>query len=449
MDGMNEQTERHTLKRFHLWLTAHLLERAVQIHPGEVRTVGWSFIYFFALLCGYYILRPVRDEMGIAGGTENLQWLFTGTFIAMLCASPLFAALTARYPRHFFLPLVYWFFIANILLFYTLFQSSVPTRYVAWGFFIWISVFNLFVVSVFWSFMVDLFTTEQAQRVFGFIAAGGSAGALVGPFVASLLVRVTGPVNLLPMAAGMLAVAVLSIYRLLHWTARIDMMPAATGRVRASGREEQPLGGGVFTGMQLVLRSRYLLGICLFMWLFTTLSTFLYFEQAHIIAANFVDPGQRTAVFAAIDLAVNAITIFTQLFLTSRIIARLGFPGTLGLVPALTVIGFAGLGVIPALAILVAFQVLRRAGDYAVTRPAREMLFIAVNREEKYKSKNFIDTVVYRGGDAVSGWLFAGLMALGLGLQAIAMVAVPVAVLWAAVAVYLGRAQQGRSARLS
>lgn len=446
---MNEHPEASSFKRFYRRLPVRLLERAVRIHPGEVRAVVWSFTYFFALLCGYYILRPVREEMGIAGGTENLQWLFTGTFIAMLCISPLFAALTARYPRRVFLPLVYWFFIANILLFYALFQSSVPTRYVAWGFFIWISVFNLFVVSVFWSFMVDLFTTEQARRVFGFIAAGGSAGALVGPFIASLLVRVIGPVNLLPVAAAMLAVAVQSIHRLLHWTARTHTMLTTTGRVSASGREERPLGGGVFTGMRLVFRSRYLLGICLFMWLFTTLSTFLYFEQAHIIAASFADPGQRTAVFAAIDLSVNTVTIFTQLFLTSRIIARLGLPGTLGLVPALTVIGFAGLGAVPALGMLIAFQVVRRAGDYAVTRPAREMLFTVVNREEKYKSKNFIDTVVYRGGDAVSGWLFAGLMTFGLGLQAIAMIAVPVAMLWAAVAIYLGRAQQGRSARLS
>lgn len=447
---MNEQPEAFSLKRFRYGL----LERAVRIHPGEARAVAWSFVYFFALLCGYYILRPVRDEMGIAGGTEHLPWLFTGTFIAMLCASPLFAALTVRYPRRVFLPLVYWFFIANILLFYALFQSSVPARYVAWGFFIWISVFNLFVVSVFWSFMVDLFTTEQARRVFGFIAAGGSAGALAGPLVATLLVRVIGPVDLLPVAAVMLAVAVLSIHRLLRWAARrkgerADAASAETGRAGSSGREEQPLGGGVFTGMRLVLRSRYLLGICLFMWLFTTLSTFLYFEQAHIIAANFSDPGQRTAVFASIDLGVNAITIFTQLFLTSRIIARLGLPATLGLVPALTVVGFAGLGMIPVLGMLVAFQVLRRAGDYAITRPARETLFTVVNREEKYKSKNFIDTVVYRGGDAVSGWLFAALMALGLGLQAIAFVAVPVAVLWTAVAVYLGRAQQRRSARLS
>lgn len=344
-------------------------------------------------------------------------------------------------------------FIANILLFYALFQSDVPVRYTAWGFFIWISVFNLFVVSVFWSFMVDLFTTEQARRVFGFIAAGGSAGALAGPFVASLLVHAIGPFNLLPVAAAMLIVVVLSIHRLLHRAAVhksdcADAVPAA-GQTGANGVEERPLGGGVLTGMRLMLRSRYLLGICLFMWLFTTLSTFLYFEQAHIVAANFADPGQRTAVFAAIDLAVNAITIFTQLFLTSRLITRLGFPGTLGLVPALTVVGFAGLGAAPVLGMLIAFQVLRRAGDYAVTRPAREMLVTVVNREEKYKSKNFIDTAVYRGGDAVSGWLFAGLMALGLGLQAIAMVAVPVAMLWAAVAVYLGRAQQRRGARLS
>jgi AAA family ATP:ADP antiporter len=408
------------------------------VRRGEVTATFWSFGYFFCLLCSYYVLRPVREEMGIAGGVERLPWLFTGTFLAMVAAVPVFGALAGRYPRRTLLPVVYTFFIACILALFALLRSGVATAWAPAAFFIWLSVFNLFVVSVFWSFMADVWREEQARRLFGFIAAGGSAGALVGPALTAAVVGRIGPVNLLPGAAAVLAGALLCIARLRRWA----LAPGPAVPPSRGGDDDAALGGGALGGVTLVLRSRYLLGICLFVVLSTVLATFVYFGQAHIVRASFPDPARRTAVFALIDLAVNALTIGAQLFLTGRLVARLGLPRTLALLPALTFLGFAALGATPIVAVLAMFQVLRRAAQYAVAAPAREMLFTVVRREEKYKAKTFIDTVVYRGGDAVSGWAFAGLTALGLGLAGIAVVALPLAATWIATAVYLGRRQE-------
>jgi AAA family ATP:ADP antiporter len=421
----------------HAWLT-----RLVQVEPHELRPLLWSFAYFFSLLCGYYILRPMRDAMGIAGGVEQLQWLFTGTFVAMLAAVPLFGWVTSRYSRRRFLPYVYGFFIANLLVFYALLGAEGSHVYAARAFFIWTSVYNLFVVSVFWSFMVDLYTDAQAKRLFGFVAAGGTAGALVGPVLAAALALPLGTASLLLLSAGFLGVAVLCIHRLIAWDAQ---QRPATSPEQPPG-EARPLGGGVVAAIPLVLRSPYLLGIALFMLLFTTASTVLYFQQAQIVRDAFASSEERTAVFAAVDFAVNALTITIQVFLTGRLVRALGMAGTLALVPVLLGAGFVALGLAPVLAVIVAVQVLRRAGDYAVTRPAREMLFVVLGREEKYKAKNFIDTVAYRGGDAVSAWAYSGLRAMGLGLGAIAFVAVPVAGLWAWLAYRLGRRQEALAA---
>lgn len=427
---------------------AAFLNPAVPIRAEEVAAVLWSFIYFFCLLGGYYILRPVRDEMGIIGGVSNLQWLFTGTFVAMLLAVPLFGWVAARFPRRVFVPLIYYFFIANILLFFVLFRMEIAPERMARAFFIWVSVFNLFVVSVFWSFMADIFSSRQAERLFGVIAAGGSAGAIAGPAVAGLLAPAVGPTNLLPISAGVLAVALIAIHQLRHWDIRIGHGPekGPPGAATASAEEnpewietERALGGGALGGVRRLLASPYLLGICLFILLYTTLSTFLYFQQAHIVRDAFDNSAQRTAVFAWIDFAVNALTVLAQLFITHRVVARFGVGVALAVLPLVAIVGFALLASSPVLAVLLAFQVLRRAGNYSITRPAREMLFTVLAREEKYKAKNFIDTVVYRGGDAVAGWIFAGLTAMGLGLGAIAGVAVPIAGLWLLVALWLGR----------
>lgn len=396
----------------------------------------WAFAYFFFLLSSYYVLRPVRDEMGIQGGVGNLPWLFSGTFLAMIAAVPLFGWVSSRFARRTLLPMVYLFFAVNLLLFYALMESGLAPAFTAQAFFIWVSVFNLFVVSVFWSFMADLFRNEQARRLFGFISAGGSVGALAGPLITATLAPAIGPTNLLPISAALLCACVGCILRLGAWSAR---HPAE--RRSPPENVEQPLGGSIFSGITLVLQSPYLIGICIYVMLGTLLGTFLYFHQANIIAIEIPSPEQRTALFARIDLAVNALTLFCQVFVVGRVIARLGVAGTLILLPIAGAIGFFAIGLFPTLAVLVAFQVIRRAGEYAIAKPAREILFTVLNRQEKYKSKNVIDTVVFRGGDAASGWLYEGLRMLGLGFSGIAFIAVPIAVLWAGTGWMLGRSQ--------
>ncbi len=427
----------------HIWL-----KRLVNVEPGEIRALLWSFSYFFALLCSYYILRPMRDEMGIAGGVEHLQWLFTGTFLAMLAAVPLFGWVTSRYPRKQFLPLVYIFFIACLLLFFGLFRYGRIDALVARAFFIWTSVFNLFIVSVFWSFMADLFSNAQAKRLFGFIAAGGTAGALAGPALTATLAIPLGPTNLLLISAACLAWAMLCIRRLLAWregTGPMQVVAADAGEENPQTGNDQGLGGGALAGLRLIVGSPYLLGICLLILLYTTLSTFLYFQQAQIIRDNFDDPAKRTTVFAAMDFAVNALTLVGQVFLTSRLVKAVGLGWTLALIPLLLAGGFLLLGLAPLLAVLVVVQVGRRAGNYAIMKPAREMLFVILSQEEKYKAKNVIDTVIYRSGDVISAWAYTGLQALGLGFSAIAFIAVPVAGGWAWISYQLGRMQEVRA----
>ncbi len=420
---------------------ARWLRRLVNVEPMEGRALFWSFSYFFALLCSYYIVRPLRDEMGVAGGVENLHWLFTGTFIAMLAAVPVFGWLTSRYRRSQFLPAIYLFFILNLLGFYSLFQSEVAHVYVARAFFIWTSVFNLFVVSVFWSFMTDLYNDAQAKRLFGFIAAGGTAGAITGPTLTTALAIPLGPTNLLLVSALFLFWAVWSIRRLIYWNKNTAQNHSDKRENKTENTKDKPLGGGVLTGIKLVFSSPYLSGIALLMILYTTLSTFLYFQQAEIIRDSFAGSAERTSVFAAIDLAVNGLTIIIQLFLTSRLVKSIGLAWTLALVPLILCAGFLTLSFAPVLAVLVAVQVIRRAGNYAIMRPAREMLYVVLDRESKYKAKNFNDTVVYRGGDAVAAWIYAGLRGLGLGLSHMALIAVPLAAIWAALAYRLGKQQ--------
>jgi AAA family ATP:ADP antiporter len=414
-------------------------QKLLAVERGEWRPLLWSFSYFFSLLCGYYIIRPMRDEMGIAGGVEHLQWMFSGTFLVMLAAVPLFGWLTRHYPPRQFLPYVYYFFIANLLLFFALFRSDLTHAYVARAFFIWASVFNLFIVTVFWSFMADIFSNDQAKRLFGVIAAGGTAGALAGPALTAALVRPLGPTNLLLFSAGFLAWAVLCIHRLAAWR---RSLPKPPGAGREAPDADAALGGGILAGVRLVFQSPYLIGICLLMLLFTSLATFLYFQQAQIVRDHFSDATQRTALFAAMDFAVNALTLATQVFLTGRIVGRWGLGWTLAAVPLLLVFGFLALGLLSTLWVVVVVQVLRRAGNYAVMRPGREMLYVVLTKEEKYKAKNFIDTVVYRGGDAVSAWIYAGMQALGFSAAGIALAAAPLSCLWAWISFRLGRRQE-------
>jgi AAA family ATP:ADP antiporter len=425
-------------------LATRWLARIVVVRPGEMRALLWSFAYFFCLLAGYYVLRPLRDEMGIAGGVKNLQWLFTATFFVMLAAVPVFGAIVARLPRKRFVPLVYHFFVLNIAIFWVLLTLNIERVMVARVFFVWISVFNLFAVSVFWSFMADLFASEQGKRLFGFIAAGGSAGALAGPAITVALAVPLGPVNLLIIAAVLLELAVLCAHRLETSaaelaTARSAAQPKAPANAQPAGNV---LGGGWLAGILMVLRSRYLGGIALWVVLLSLAGTFLYFQQANIVAAASDDPAVRTRIFATIDLAIGIVTLVVQCFATGRLIARFGVGPAVAFLPVVFACGFVALALSPALLVVIAFQAMQRAANFALSNPAREVLFTVVSREEKYKAKNVIDIVVFRGADAVTGWLFATMRGAGLELSTISLATVPFLVAWAILGLALGRTQE-------
>ena len=390
-----------------------ILSRTLKAEPHELPALAWSFAYFFLLLAAYYVLRPVRDALAVEAGTDALRWLFTATFVAMLLLVPVFGWLCARLPRAKLLPAVYGFFASNLLGF-CFFQNAVV-------FFVWLSVFNLFVVSVFWSFMSDIFDTAQAGRLYGAIAAGGSCGAIAGPLIAAL--GVFNTTGLLFLAAVLVCLTVPCILRLARWS-------------RAHPRRGDPpqkaaIGGSVLAGARAALSSPFLLGICAYLLCYTALSTALYFEQVRIVAEAVPDRAARTQLFASVDLAVNALTLLLQLFAFSRLTAALGIAWMLALMPLVSIAGFLWLGAVPTLSVLIAFGVARRVGEFAITKPARESLYTVVPREDRYKAKNFIDTVVYRGGDALSGWIFGA-------VAAVSFIGAGVALAWTLVAFRLG-----------
>jgi ATP:ADP antiporter, AAA family len=425
---------------------AQALQRLVDVREHETAALLWSCAYFFFVLSAYYILRPIRDEMGVAGGVENLAWLFTGTLLGMLLLHPLFAWLVARLPRRRFIPLTYRFFILNLVGFFVVFQlvDAQHTVWVGRVFFIWLSIFNLFVVSVFWSFMTDLYRPAQSKRLFGMVAIGGTLGAILGSSITSALVATLGPVTLLLVSALLLEIAARAARalerheQLLAREAHEETPDAAAPRGAQHGA--QIIGGGMFEGVRHVLRSPYLLGIAALMLLFTIASTFLYFQQAAIVASAFEgDPQGRTRMFANIDLLVNILTLPTQLFLTGRLLRWLGVGAALALLPLISLIGFGILATAPVLAVLVVFQVLRRAGNFAIQRPAREVLYTVLPRSDKYKAKNFNDTFVYRAGDQLGAWSYTFMAWLGLGLSGLALAMVPLSAAWLALALWLGR----------
>jgi AAA family ATP:ADP antiporter len=415
----------------------HWLRRVVDVRPAEVRALGWSWLYIFSILSAYYIIRPIRDEMGVAGGVENLPWLFTGTLLGMLALNPPFSALVMKLPRARFISIAYRFFMANLVLFFLLLKTATPEMNIWVGriFFIWTSVFNLFVVSVFWALMVDVFNSEQGKRLFGFVAAGATLGGIMGSSITAGLVHYSGATPLLLVSAALLEIAVWSVRRLARLAETLTLRPA--------GRDEEtPIGGKLLAGITHSLTSPYLLNLAVYMLLFSVTSTFLYFTQASLAKESFVDRAARTAFFAQIDLLVNVLTLATQLFLTARVLRACGVALTLAFLPALSAIGFFTLGFTPTIAILVVFQVLRRAGNFALARPTREVLYTVVPREDKYKAKNFIDTVVYRAGDQIGAWSYGLLSLIGLGIAGIALVAVPLSAAWLLNGFWLGRRQE-------
>jgi ATP:ADP antiporter, AAA family len=413
------------------------LARAMPATPAERGAALWSFAYFFTLLAGYYVLRPLRDQMGIAGGVRALPWLFTATFVTLLVAQPLYGALVARLPRARFITIVYHFFALNLAVFWLLLTLDIEKVIVARVFFVWVSVFNLFAVAVFWSFMADLFTSEQGKRLFGFIGAGGTAGGLLGPVITVGLSVPLGPTNLLIVAIVFIELAVLCTHRLERSVAPQQSASEATQRV----------GGSAFAALPELLRSPYLIGVGAWVSLLSFGATMLYFMQANVVAANVHGAGAQTRIFASIDLAVGLLTLATQVFATGRVLARFGTGVAAAALPAVYVVGFGALALSPTLAVVLVVQVVQRWMNFAIANPARQVLFTVVGRGEKYKAKNLIDVVIYRGSDALYGWVYDTLQAIGLKIGAIALCALPVAIGWVFLSTALGRTQERRAAQ--
>jgi len=437
-----------------------LLQKIVDVRANELRALGLAFVFNFVVLGSYYVVRPIRDDIAATGGIETLPWMYTGTLVTMLVANALFSAIVARMSRRRFIPIAYRFFMANLVIFYVLMHTLTPAQnvWVGRAFYVWVSVFNLFVVTLFWAFMTDVFNSEQAKRLFAFISVGGSIGAIVGPIITVTLVHKLGAANLILVTAAMLEAAPWCVKFFPTEFARdperqprnpveatSKLAPPHPSTALRSARDdrtaEQPIGGGILAGITHVIRSPYLLGICGFVLLYTVTTTFSYFQQTEITGHQFQDRNARTAFFAQLDLVVNTLTLVLQLFITGHLMKRLGVGITLVTMPLLSMVGFLALGFAPTLGLLAVFQVARRATNFGFTRPAREVLFTVLRREDKYKAKSLIDTFVYRTGDQIGAWSYSGLRALGLQLTGISFVAVPLTALWCGLCFWLGKKQ--------
>ena len=426
---------------------ANLFGRILGIEKREYVAVAWSFAYFFCVLSSYYVLRPVRDSMAVGSGPNTIPWLFFGTFMAMLVAAPIFGWVASRYTRRQFLPWVYLFFISNIVIFWIVFSLAIDsgTDHVWLGriFFVWLSVFNLFVVSVFWSFMADIYTRKQGRRLFGVIAAGGSIGALIGGAATSILVMRIGFHNLFPIAAMLLVIAIFCITRLRTWVEQ-----SASRDIGETAASAKSLGGNPFSGIMHVFSSRYFTGIAISSVIASLLGTALYIFMAQLVGQAIPGTDEQTQFFSNINNWTNGLSLIGQLFLVKRVVHRFGMGVSLSLVPIASVAGFILLAVEPTLAIVALLTVLRRALGFGFGKPTSDMLYSVVTLEDKYKTKNFIDTAIYRGGDLVGSWVIKGLAVLGLGISAVSVVMLPFAALWGFVSLWLGRDYRRQAAIL-
>jgi ATP:ADP antiporter, AAA family len=418
-----------------------LLRRLVVLQPGEAPALLTSFAMLLCMFASYTILRPVRDAFGITSGLDKIPYLFWAVFVVMLLLQPVYGWLTSRFPRTVFLPWVYAFFAANLVAFYFWFRLQADHTWIARTYFVWVSVFNLFVVAAFWSLMADVFTREQAGRLFGFIWAGASTGGLIGPAIANRLAVPVGAVNLLPISAALLLLSLVFMTQVIRWQRRHRAPQAVSSPV--APRQEAALGGGVWAAFTQVVRSPYLLGIAAFVLLMTWVSTFLYLEQQAFVAKAFHSADERARFFGGIDWCVQAASLVIQLLLFGRLFKWVGLRVVLTSVPVIMIAGYALFAAMPRFMVLVVVYAVRRVGDYALTRPCRDALFTVVSREEKYKAKSLIDTFVYRGGDALSGSLYRELTHdLGAGPAAVGWLGAVLSALWTLLALALGRAQQ-------
>lgn len=407
--------------------------RLFNLERHEAGAVIAGFGMFFLLFGGLFMLRPVRETMGVAGGVDNLPWMFTAVFVGMLLAMPLFGWVAARVARRRILYWVFGYFAAMLLLFTAGMAILQEDPWLARGFYVWYSVFNLLAISVAWSVLVDVFAIGQAKRLFALMAAGASLGGLCGPLLADRLVTPLGHAGLLAVSALCLTASALAASRVQHWRDR-HPLPAD-----AEVPRQQPLGGNPFAGVLDVLRSPYLMGIAVFMLLLATLNTFLYLRQAELVAEMFPDATRQTQVFARIDIVVQALSLLAQLFVTGRLAQRLGVSVLLAGVPLLMTAGFLWLALAPTFAVFVVVMVARRAGEYAFIRPGREMLYTVVPPEQKYKAKNFNDTVVYRGGDAISAWVKTAIDAISQQPMIAMLIGAGIALAWTLNGTWLAR----------
>ncbi|MDQ8699289.1 MFS transporter [Hyphomicrobium sp. LHD-15] len=431
------------------WFKRSRLSTLFNVEREEVPAVAAGVGMFYLLFAGYFMLRPVRETMGIAGGIDNLQWLFTATFVATLIALPLFGWIASKVPRRHVLAWTYAFFTLNLIAFAVGFVIDPDNIWMARTFYVWLSVFNLLAISLAWSVLADVLAASEAKRLFAMIAGGASLGGLTGPILGTTLVAPIGHAGLLLLAAVLLALSALAAAWLHRWR---DRSPQTESTLFASDQHAprgRPLGGHPFAGASAVVKSGYLAAIALFVILLAVVSTFLYFEQAKLVAETFPDKVRQTQVFGLIDTVVQTLTIVIQVFLTGRIAERFGIGVLLVSVPLAMAAGFLWLAVAPVFAVLALIMIARRVGEYALVRPGREMLFAVAAPEEKYKAKNFIDTVVYRGGDAIGGWVKRGLDVFAESPALAMMIGAGIALGWAATGGYLGRRERQKEAAVA
>jgi AAA family ATP:ADP antiporter len=414
-----------------------LFSKIVDVKPNEIRALWLGFAFHFIILSAYYVVKPIRDAIAASNRIETLPWMFTATLVVMLIANVIFAAIVARMERRKFIPFAYAFFILVLLLFFGLMRTGSPAQQVWTGraFYVWVSVFNLFNTAIFWAFMTDLFTVEQGKRLYAFIAVGGTLGAIVGAYITKNLVRDLGQANLVAISAAMFAI----VCFLVRFFPR-----SYTGDTRSEPVREEPIGGTVWSGFTHIARSPYLFGLAATIMLYTITSTWAYFQQTTLAGAALKTSADRTVFLSSLEIWVNCITLIIQVFLTGRFLKWFGVGFTLTALPFLSMLGFCAMAIAPSLALLALFQVIRRAGAYALMRPSREILFTVLKREDKYKVKSVTDTLGYRVGDQIGAWSYGGLGANGLqlSLNTISWIAVPVTAGWCVLSIWLARKQR-------
>lgn len=406
------------------------------VKSTEVKAVLWGFLFILSLFIAYYVLRPIRDELGAAGGVDNLSWLFLGTLVSMIALNPIYSYMTNKWSREKFIAVTYRFFSLNLVIFFMglMFSKSDTHIWIGRIFFIWVSVFNLFVVSVFWSLVVDIFSSEQGKRLFAFLSAGATIGGIIGAALTSGFVKLIGQNYFLLIAVVFLELAVFASRKLSDASRDFHSNKVAK-------EEHKAIGGNILSGLTHTLKSPYLLGISLFILFNSVISTFLYFQQADIASANFQTKEERTVFFANIDLLVNVLTLVFQFFIASRFLRITSVGIVLCALPFISLLGLGLLSIFPSVLMVTAVQVARRVSNFGLSRSTREILFTNILREDRYKAKNFIDTVIYRAGDQAGSWSYNGFLSMGLGATHMYIIALPLSIIWLVLSIWLGKKQ--------